>query len=524
MSHTSERRLTVSDAYRLYYLEHSFHLRDSTRKTMECYFRTWESMADSPDVGEITTEMFLDVKKQLADSGISAASINSMIRSVVTILRHCGPKQPGCPHGMGIIREVPYPGRKLRENRKPKWSPKRDELSAMYVNCDVARWPKLHVPPGVFWRCWLVAAYNTGLRRNDLFSLLWCDVDFDDRTLIVEAQKTGKPQAIPINDTLEKHLLMMQSDSDRVFPVAKCNHLVARELTRISEVANVRRLTPQALRRAAGTAFEIKKGGAGQLLLGHACRGVTFTSYVETCEILRPVAEAIEQPEAFIKADTSWKRPVVVRKPVAKPVPITDKRHWRFPDGENRFIFHGSVYNMQGRALALLALLVDSKHAIDFGEIRESVYADFPDVTDNTIKGQIAFLRTRLRELFGLPDWFNAIPGRNGGWFLALPEITPEVETATAPAKHSLGKFRKSDWKIKGRRISYRGSTFSATHELARVMRKFIEDSGTTRIRSDEAFRLRRLLRESLNIPESHNPVGFLSTGQYFLEMPANLV
>jgi len=151
----------------------------------------------------------------------------------------------------------------------------------------------------------LVAAYNTGLRRDDLFfRLSWQNVDFDGSAITITAGKTGKTHALPINAVLERHLRWMWADCDRVFPIGQSRHLVARELGRISSAAGVPRVTPQAIRRLACTQLEIAQPGAGGLMLGHTLKSsVTYQSYAEQVRVLRPAVDALEQPAEFSRSD-----------------------------------------------------------------------------------------------------------------------------------------------------------------------------------------------------------------------------
>lgn len=512
----------VLSAFRLFYLEHAYTLRQSTKQTMESQLRRFNEVAGNPDIADIDTELFQDVKKTLSLRGNSNASINSIIRAVTSVLRHCGPQSHGCPHGRDLIAHVPYPGRKLPERRSPKWIPSLDELSNMYTAAAVAQWPGGHVAPATFWRCLLVVAYNTGLRHSDLLKLDWDAVDFTDRTITVVCQKTLKTQHFPINDITERHLLMMKGD-ERVFPCTKSNKIFARELKRISREAGTKHeVTLQAIRRRSGTSYETTRNGAGQLLLGHTSGGVSFLHYIAELEVLRAAADELPQPKAFV--DGPGEYIAIARKSkrsVNVPVAVTDRRNWGFPADGTRFVFKGVQYRMEGRTLALLRLLVTSREAVTMDAIRRDVYDGFPDVSDNTIKGVLSFLRERLRELFGLPEWFNPVPARRGRWFLALPEIQPEPQQTIAPAKHTIAKFRKSDWKIHRLRVSYRGREFQAAYRSIRALRKLIDADGEADLQPQHASKLREQLRSGLGLPDECEPLPCLRNNRYVLDVPA---
>ena len=65
----------------------------------------------------------------------------------------------------------------------------------------------------------MLMALFTGMRRGELFKLLWSDVDFERGFILIRDPKGGKSQSIPLNDAarrlLESHA---KTDSKYVFP------------------------------------------------------------------------------------------------------------------------------------------------------------------------------------------------------------------------------------------------------------------------------------------------------------------
>jgi integrase len=69
----------------------------------------------------------------------------------------------------------------------------------------------------------LVLAIMTGLRRGELFSLKWSDVDLEDRVLTVRAEnaKSGKARTVPLNETALRVLEQLPRFADFVLPNLK---------------------------------------------------------------------------------------------------------------------------------------------------------------------------------------------------------------------------------------------------------------------------------------------------------------
>lgn len=68
----------------------------------------------------------------------------------------------------------------------------------------------------------VIIALNTGLRRGEIFSLKWSDVDFQRGRLIVRKTKASKERFVPINTTVRNLLQSLpRLLSDYVFPSPK---------------------------------------------------------------------------------------------------------------------------------------------------------------------------------------------------------------------------------------------------------------------------------------------------------------
>ncbi len=72
-------------------------------------------------------------------------------------------------------------------------------------------------------RSLLIFALHTGMRRGEILNLLWKDVDFSRRLLVVTKSKNGDKRSIPMSQTLYDTLKSMNKVVDissRVFPIS----------------------------------------------------------------------------------------------------------------------------------------------------------------------------------------------------------------------------------------------------------------------------------------------------------------
>lgn len=73
--------------------------------------------------------------------------------------------------------------------------------------------------PSDMWRAFLLAAWYTGMRRNELLAMTWFDVDFEGERITVQAEtsKGKRDDWIPMHSELATLLRGLQRESGRVF-------------------------------------------------------------------------------------------------------------------------------------------------------------------------------------------------------------------------------------------------------------------------------------------------------------------
>jgi integrase len=124
-----------------------------------------------------------------------------------------GPAGPKNRDALGILRECPW----AKPLKLPRPRPRvagDAELAAIYAASIDERLPSIDgVDPAAWWQALLVAAIATDCRREALFGLEWCDVDF--RTMAVtirfENDKEDCERVKPISEILARHLLRIRA-------------------------------------------------------------------------------------------------------------------------------------------------------------------------------------------------------------------------------------------------------------------------------------------------------------------------
>ncbi len=67
--------------------------------------------------------------------------------------------------------------------------------------------PRAHIRPIV------ILALHTGMRRGEILSLKWSQVDFSRNLIHVTRTKTGRDRFVPINETVREELLQLSKES-----------------------------------------------------------------------------------------------------------------------------------------------------------------------------------------------------------------------------------------------------------------------------------------------------------------------
>jgi integrase len=310
---TREQRaapLTLREAYTRHYLTQRPGITDTTKRQAIYRINCWErAVGASDDISAITREDFNKLRTIMLASDFAAASIESTVSVVRTIIEACVED--------GILPGCPSVGKRLKVRPQNRWTPELKDLSAIYRFVHRTTWPVRRIPPGGWtgtacaenggfvrsfsadhwWRTLFAAGYFLGLRHGDLLDLRWTDIKTD--RVVRTMAKTRYVVEIPLHDVLREHLRRMPQDGPLVFgPRAKANKQIRRELRFMVEAAKIGHFTLKGLRKLSARSWETARPGAGCCILGHRLRGAQ-AHYLDAFRILSDALTALAVPEAM---------------------------------------------------------------------------------------------------------------------------------------------------------------------------------------------------------------------------------
>ena len=150
----------------------------------------------------------------------------------------------------------------------------------------------------------IMFAGMTGLRRNEIVNLKWCDVDFAKKLLIVRntdtfTTKTGKMRSVPLNSTVYALLQSLPKHADYVFPGDRGGRYNPNFLTgRFRRIVKKLKLDPKLhvhSQRHTFATFLVTKGVSlyhVQKLLGHSNPRITqIYSHLSNNDLLPSVEQ-----------------------------------------------------------------------------------------------------------------------------------------------------------------------------------------------------------------------------------------
>ena len=511
----------LREAARRHY--HVDELSRTTQKKFGYDFKRWETLTTNPNYDQIDNETVAEFRSKMIDKGYSPSSVKGSWNTLRTILRRLGPPTDGNPWGLGLIDRVPAMRPVKDVIRRPRRVSLTD-ISKVYAACRVATYHIGGIPAVDWWRTIMALAYFTILRRGDLWSLEWNQINLDKQELYFIADKTWKELTIPLHPVAAGHLKRIQRSSGLVLPGTRSRYYIRwGEVVKRSGVE--KKFGLHDLRRTGASEFDRVRSGLGAYLLQHSSNSVSEKFYLNRDDELREALTDLRVPVGFQAGPSMRKRHeaklqkqrLELRAEDFAPVIATEPKEWSFNPGG--FTFRGVPYAMATSSrLKLLEKLAMSTEAVTVSEVIDVL--DGPCSTTRHAHVAISGLRKRLRELFGLDEQYDPVPcvsrGNGGAWTLAIPVSVCADRTYTLREREAA-----NEWAACGNTFRVQGVEFSirSPRQVA-ILKLLIMESphpvsleeivaiAGSRSKAEAQLRLlRKILRKRLGFPVSVNPI-----------------
>ena len=139
----------------------------------------------------------------------------------------------------------------------------------------------------------VILALHTGMRRGEVLSLRWNQIDFGRGLILVQRTKTGRDRIVPMNSTVRETLaaIRQQAEGDQVFPIND----VKRSFSYACVKAKIADFRFHDLRHTAATRLADRGADAFQIaaILGHSSIQMTARYTHATSDGLRRAMESL---------------------------------------------------------------------------------------------------------------------------------------------------------------------------------------------------------------------------------------
>lgn len=304
-------KMTIGKFFEAYYLPNCLaDGSDGQRELYRVLVRRWAIFTGDPSIGEITPghmsrfrDCLAKVRGLKAHLPMTATTIAGYLRRLQTLLDKAGPPGPRNRDAAGIIERSPW-------IKPPRQSPKLPRIvspetfRAVYDGCVAAELPRISgFKPAAWWRCLMIVAKNTGLRRKTLLRMRMEHIDWKARRLVLPAEflKSNRPLVMPLNREAYEHLLAIRTAREVVFEWPHCRRYLHTYFHKIQTVAGIPKKDHFGLHDLRKTlASQLARGSlaAAQFALGHAASDVTMRHYVDSQTVLVDALENLPQPFA----------------------------------------------------------------------------------------------------------------------------------------------------------------------------------------------------------------------------------
>lgn len=243
-----------------------FHdCRPETMRQYEVSVALFERWAGGPvRLDELDAESVSAWLRDYAASGVSQATVRSK-RSHVLIMWRAAADDGLCE----------LPRRRVRPVRVPWAAPEawtRQEVQRLLEACDsLVRWHPCGLRRSTWWRLAVMVAWDSGLRRGDLWALRVDSVPLAGGPFKVRQSKTGTSVVCELSPATLELLResLVQAPRSHVCPWPSSRETFESQFRRIVRAAGIRAGTWKWLRRGSGTDCELQREGAASEQLGH---------------------------------------------------------------------------------------------------------------------------------------------------------------------------------------------------------------------------------------------------------------
>lgn len=275
--------ITIRQAFDNFYVSNRPGLSRRTKARYSFEILRWERLTGNPPLNSITTTTFNQFRHRCLQGGLRPSTIESGLRTILQVLRLCGPEQER-RQGLGLIPKVPYVGNPLRVVTPFQPTPTVEELRLAWQHAEAAIWPKAaSFTPAMFWRAWLAVEFSTALRLSDMLTVHRSQLN--GALLAVTVQKTGLTQVFPLPAWALLSVYQLPTGREKLLPCRNLPAFVRRELRRISQAAGIPKITPHGIRRASISEWSAINSDSGAIIHGS---GLGIRSrYVDPLRLLR---------------------------------------------------------------------------------------------------------------------------------------------------------------------------------------------------------------------------------------------
>lgn len=170
------------------------------------------------------------------------------------------------------------------------------QIGKAYRSVGNTTWPGQY--PSTWWRAAIVIVFWSCLRRQDIATLRWDEIDLDSGLLRRTANKTGHRHVVPLPGFVQRHLQLLPRICEYVFALPTYfEKSLLHQCRKISADSAVR-VTPQEVRRAGLTAWSAANPMAGRIIHGSGL-GV-LDHYVNPLTVLQSAAPRVSVPDEFL--------------------------------------------------------------------------------------------------------------------------------------------------------------------------------------------------------------------------------